>query len=184
MSVFNTQAIQAWTDYSASAYQTLHSYFKIILNILSGPLFYTKYLMLPTGETMPSKIYHNPEFFPYFQHAIGAIDESHIPVMPSAHLHPLYQNCKGFLFQNALFVCDFNLKFTYMLTDGKDLQQMPMSLTMLYSPTYRFCQASTCSLMQTFLYTITCLFHIVVSLSSCRVGLYKCMVSGPIPIIL
>ena len=48
------------------------------------------------------------------------------------------------------------------LLDGKDLQQMPMSLTMLYPPTYRFHQASTCSLMQAFFYTITCLFHIVV----------------------
>ena len=94
----------------------LHSYFKKILNILSGPPFYTKYLMLPTGETIPSNIRHNPKFFPYFQHTIRAIDGSHIPVMPPTHLCPLYQNRKGFLSQNALFVCNFDLKFTYMLT--------------------------------------------------------------------
>ena len=100
----------------ARAYQTLPSYFKKTLNVLASPPFYTKYHILPTGATIPSKIHRNPKFFPYFQHAIGAIDGSHIPVSAPANLHAVYRNRKGFLSQNALFVCDFDLKFTYTLT--------------------------------------------------------------------
>ena len=47
---------------------------------------------------------------------IGAIDGSHIPISTPASLHAVYRNRKGFLSQNALFICDFDLKFTYMLT--------------------------------------------------------------------
>ena len=47
---------------------------------------------------------------------IGAIDGSHIPISTPASLHAVYRNRKEFLSQNALFICDFDLKFTYMLT--------------------------------------------------------------------
>ena len=70
----------------------LPSYFKKTLNVLASPLFYTKYLILLTGATIPSKIHCNPRFFPYFQHAIGAINGSHIPVSSPANLHVVYHN--------------------------------------------------------------------------------------------
>jgi len=94
----------------------MSSYFKAMLFIFSSAPFYTKYIQLPTGEHTPAKIQSNPKFWPYFRNAIGAIDGSHIPIAPPAHLHGQYRNRKGFLSQNALFICDFDLKFTYTLT--------------------------------------------------------------------
>ena len=78
--------------------------------------FYTTYLQFPTGETIPPEICQNPKFWLYFHNALGAIDRSHILISPPNHLHTSYWNCKGFLSQNALFICDFSLKFIYTLT--------------------------------------------------------------------
>ena len=92
------------------------SYFKKMVGIFSSAPFYPKHVQFPTGESIPDKIQQNPKFWPYFCNAIGAIDGSHIPIAPPAHVRGHYHNWKGFLSQNALFVCDFDLKFTYSLT--------------------------------------------------------------------
>lgn len=86
-----------------------------MLKIFSCPPFYTTYVRLP-ADVISSKIRHNPKFYPYFRNAVGAIDGSHIPVAPPLHLRPRYRNRKGFLSQNGLFACDFDLRFTYTLT--------------------------------------------------------------------
>ena len=85
-------------------------------DIFSSLPFYTTYIQFPSGNNIPAKIQWNPKFFPYFRDAIGAIDGSHIPVTPPTLFFPLYRNRKGFLSQNALFACDFNLNFMYVLT--------------------------------------------------------------------
>ena len=87
-----------------------------MVGIFSSPPFYTKYVQFPTGEVILENIRCNPKFWPYFRNAIGAIDGSHIPIAPPAHLRGKYRNRKGFLSQNALFICGFDLKFTYALT--------------------------------------------------------------------
>ena len=84
-------------------------------DIFSSPPFYTTYVQFPTGNSTPVKIQQNPKFFLYFRDTIGAIDGSHISITPPALFCPLYRNCKGFLSQNALFACDFNLNFMYAL---------------------------------------------------------------------
>lgn len=94
----------------------LHSYFKKVLYTLSDAPFYTTFVEFPTGEIIPSKIRKNSKFWPYFRDAIGAIDGSHIPVAPPLRVRGNYRNRKGFLSQNALFICDFNLFFVYALT--------------------------------------------------------------------
>lgn len=85
-----------------------------MVTVFSSPPFYMKYISFPSGEVL-SKIQQNPKFFLYFCDMIGAIDGSHIPVTPPSHLCSGFRNRKGFLSQNGLFVCDFNLNFTYML---------------------------------------------------------------------
>jgi len=87
-----------------------------MLFIFSSAPFYTKYIQFPTGEHTPAKIQSNPKILLYFRNAIGAIDGSHVPNAPPAHLCGQYCNRKGFLSQNALFICNFDLKFTYTLT--------------------------------------------------------------------
>jgi hypothetical protein len=54
--------------------------------------------------------------WPFFQGCLGAIDGSHIHLSPPAFLQSLYRNQKGFLSQNCLFICNFNMLFTYILT--------------------------------------------------------------------
>jgi len=87
-----------------------------MLDTFSGPPLYQLYICFPTGESIPTKIRNNPKFFLYFQDAIGAIDGSHIPVVPPSSCHEQFCNHKGFLSQNALFICNFNLRFTYVLS--------------------------------------------------------------------
>ena len=84
--------------------------------IFSSPTFYNRYVNLPTAETpIPHQILHNPKYF-LFRGAIGAIDGSHIHTAPPSDETATYRNCKGFVSQNCLFVCDFAMKFCYALT--------------------------------------------------------------------
>lgn len=84
--------------------------------LFSSDPFYSTYVHLPAANTIHSKIQENPRFWPYFKDAIGAIDGSHIPAAPPASERSAYRNRKGFLSQNCLFVCDFDIFFTYALT--------------------------------------------------------------------
>ena len=86
------------------------------MNTFSSHPFYTTYLRFPTGKMVPPEIQQNPKFWPFFCNAIGAIDGSHIPISSPHHVRSNYWNHKGFLSQNALFICDFGLCFTYTLT--------------------------------------------------------------------
>ena len=54
--------------------------------------------------------------WPFFRHALGAIDGCHIPFYPPASEREVYRNRKGFCSQNGLFCCTFSLFFTYSLT--------------------------------------------------------------------
>lgn len=72
---------------------------------------------LPTEhDPIPSKIHDNPKFWPFFKDCLGALDGSHIHCSPPACERPAYQNRKGFLSQNCLFGCSFDLTFSYALT--------------------------------------------------------------------
>jgi len=57
----------------------------------------------------------NPRFHPFFNNCIGAIDGTHIPcVVPSNKL--VQHMCrKGMTTQNMMVVCDFDMKFTFVL---------------------------------------------------------------------
>ena len=52
----------------------------------------------------------------FFQHALGAIDGTHIVCTPPAKKHGMYWNQKGFLSQNCLFMCSFDLTFVFGYT--------------------------------------------------------------------
>ncbi|KAI3834535.1 hypothetical protein MKW92_015111, partial [Papaver armeniacum] len=46
---------------------------------------------------------------------IGAIDGTHIPAMVSEDEQDVYRNRKGFISQNVLVACSFDLQFQYVL---------------------------------------------------------------------
>jgi len=93
----------------------VHRYFCKMLFAFSSEPFYSTYVQFPNGS-VPCKICRNPKWWPFFKGTFGALDGSHIQVTPRAAERAVYRNWKGFISQNCLFACDFDLKFTYMLT--------------------------------------------------------------------
>lgn len=85
-----------------------------MLFIFSSPPFYTKYVHLPSST--PNEIRNNPKFWPFFKDCLGAFDGSHIHSSPPASQRAASRNRKGFLSQNCLFGCSFDLQFIYSLT--------------------------------------------------------------------
>ena len=85
--------------------------------ILSSQPFYDRYVQRSTADDPISrKLYENGKLWPFFQGCLGAIDGSHIHISPPATLQNLYQNRKGFLSQNCLFICNFDMLFTYIIS--------------------------------------------------------------------
>jgi hypothetical protein len=88
-----------------------------MLEIFASYPFYTDYVHLPAADApVSSAIRDNPKRWPYFCDAIGAIDGSHIHAFPPSATRHLYYNRKGFVSQNCLFACNFDLEFIFALT--------------------------------------------------------------------
>jgi DDE superfamily endonuclease len=88
-----------------------------MLYIFSSHPFYTKHVRLPgKDDPVATQIRNNPKFWPYFKNALGALDGSHIHSAPPASERAFYRNRKGFVSQNCLFGCSFDLQFVYALT--------------------------------------------------------------------
>jgi len=85
--------------------------------IFSSQQFYGQYIQHSTpNDPISPNIYHNSKLWPFFQGCLGAIDGSHIHLSPPSALQSLYRNRKGFLSQNCLFICNFDMEFTYILS--------------------------------------------------------------------
>ena len=50
------------------------------------------------------------------QDCVGAIDGTHIPCIPPSAEARRYINRKGYHSQNVMGICDFEMKFTFILT--------------------------------------------------------------------
>ena len=92
------------------------SYFHKMVKIFSAPPIYDIFVKPPSVNPLSLKIQNDIKLYSYFKNVIRAVDGSHIPTTPPAHDTAAYQNHKGFVSQNCLFVCDFDLHFTYVLT--------------------------------------------------------------------
>ena len=77
---------------------------------------YKDVIHLSTAETLIlSRITKDPKYATYFSVCIGALDSTHIDVWVAPQKQPRYRNRKGYLTQNVLAVCDFDLRFCYVL---------------------------------------------------------------------
>jgi DDE superfamily endonuclease len=93
---------------------TLHSIFSEVLLALVN--LKSDFIRTFESETSVNPaILKKPKFFPYFQGCVGALDGTHILVTPPKTNPGSFRNRKGDLSQNALAVCDFSLRFTYIL---------------------------------------------------------------------
>ena len=55
-------------------------------------------------------------FWPHFKDCIGAIDGTHFPVSVPASEQPKYIGRHGYASQNVMAVCDFDMRFTFVVT--------------------------------------------------------------------
>ena len=96
---------------------TISKCFQKMLGIFLSAPFYMIYVTLPNANTPPSQmILCNQKLWPFFQPALGAIDGTHIVCTPLAKERGMYQNQKGFLSQNCLSMCSFDLTFVFRYT--------------------------------------------------------------------
>ena len=63
-----------------------------------------------------AKIRASPNFYPFFDRVLGAIDGTHIRWAVSAAERDEARNRKGVVTQNCLATCSFNLRFTYFVS--------------------------------------------------------------------
>ncbi|TFK17249.1 hypothetical protein FA15DRAFT_551557, partial [Coprinopsis marcescibilis] len=65
--------------------ETVSRYFCTVLDAVSTGPFYAKYVWLPNAsDSIPDFIANSTKFFPFFQHALGAMDSTHINCCPSS----------------------------------------------------------------------------------------------------
>ncbi|XXG56809.1 hypothetical protein AAC387_Pa03g4129 [Persea americana] len=91
--------------------ETVSRHFNNVLNALTE--LSPHYIHLPPLTTPP--VIHDRRFFPYFKGCLGAIGGTHIPITVDTENHPPYQNNQGFLSQNIMAACSFDLRFLYVL---------------------------------------------------------------------
>jgi hypothetical protein len=71
--------------------------------------------MDPQFRTVHPRL-EEPRFWPHFKDCIGAIDGSHIPVTVPVSEEPKYIGRRGYASQNIMAVCDFDMRFTFVVT--------------------------------------------------------------------
>lgn len=107
--------------------ETISRHFTSVLDALIT--LSPEYIQLPNPSTIPSEIFTNSKFFPYFKDCIGAIDGTHISASITPDQQAPFRNRKGSISQNVLAACSFDLLFVYILAgwegsanDGRVLQ--------------------------------------------------------------
>jgi hypothetical protein len=65
-----------------------------------------------------------PWFSPYFDNCIGAIDGTHVSIVVPAQHVVQHTGKYGYTSQNLLTVCDFDMRFTFVVTGwpGHDMR--------------------------------------------------------------
>jgi hypothetical protein len=70
---------------------------------------------LQNDTTTSTKITNYSKFEPYFSDCLGTLDRTHVEMHIPTELQPRYRNRKGTLSQNILAVCNFEMRFVYIL---------------------------------------------------------------------
>jgi hypothetical protein len=95
----------------------LGSHFRKILDILSSPEFYTKYVCIPAADDPPPKeIRQNTKWWPHFRNVLGVLDGTHINCSPSAEELHTACNRKGGVTQNCLAAVSFDMQFLFFVS--------------------------------------------------------------------
>ncbi|XP_068655821.1 uncharacterized protein [Aristolochia californica] len=90
----------------------INRYFNKVLDAILK-LHYA-YIKRPSKRTY-SKILNNSMFYRYFKDSIGAIDGTHIKANIPLEEQQRFWNRNGYLSQNEMATCTFDIQFTYVL---------------------------------------------------------------------
>jgi hypothetical protein len=97
--------------------ETINRTYHKVMRYFLLPSLFESFVSLPTTSTPCStRIEDDNNFFPFFIDCVGAIDGTHIPILPPTEERVPFRNRKGFLSQNVLAVCDFELRFTMVMS--------------------------------------------------------------------
>ncbi|XP_057952457.1 uncharacterized protein LOC131146717 [Malania oleifera] len=122
-----TRAVQELFRYSG---ETISRHFN---NVLNAIMAISLDFFQPPGSDIPPEVLRDPRFYPYFKDCAGAVDGIHIPVMVGVDEQGPFRNKNGFLSQNVLAACSFDLKFHYVLAgwegSAADLRVLNSALT-------------------------------------------------------
>jgi hypothetical protein len=89
--------------------------FQKIVSIFSSHPFYTQYVRQPSAhDPVPSQIKSNPDFYPFFKDAIGAMGGHHFPIKPPATERKFYRwkNYDGY-WHSCIFATSFDGLFLF-----------------------------------------------------------------------
>lgn len=119
----NRDIAERWQHSGSTISKAVHEVADAILAVKH------QYIRQPhEGVPVPGKIINSPNYFPYFEGCIGALDGTHVHAVVPPELSFRFRNRKGFISQNVLGVVDFNMMFTFVLAgwegsahDGKVL---------------------------------------------------------------
>ncbi|KAL5568532.1 hypothetical protein UlMin_025107 [Ulmus minor] len=75
-----------------------------------------EYIRPPDMTNVHHTIRYSNRFFPYFQGCVGAIDGTHVSACVGGARADKFRGRKGDTTWNVMAACDFDLKFTYMLS--------------------------------------------------------------------
>ncbi|KAK6142304.1 hypothetical protein DH2020_022652 [Rehmannia glutinosa] len=104
-----TRAVQDLFRYSG---ETISRHFNNVLNaIMTVSLDFFQ----PPKSDVPPEIREDARFYPYFLNCVGAVDGIHFPVTVGVDEQGPFRNKNGFLSQNVLAACSFDMKFHYVL---------------------------------------------------------------------
>jgi hypothetical protein len=95
--------------------ETISRKFDEVLEALISLVFHFIRPKGPQFGTVHHKL-QEPRFWPHFRDCIGAIDGTHIPVMVPTSEIPKYIGRHGHTSQNVMAVCDFDMRFTIVVT--------------------------------------------------------------------
>lgn len=122
-----TRAVQELFKYSG---ETISRHFN---NVLNAIMAISLDFFQPPGSDIPPEVREDPRFYPYFRDCVGAIDGIHFPVMVGVDEQGPFRNKNGFLSQNVLIACSFDMKFHYVLAgwegSAADLRVLNSALT-------------------------------------------------------
>ncbi|CAI0401880.1 unnamed protein product [Linum tenue] len=91
--------------------ETISRYFN---NVLKSIKSLSREFLQPAPETTSPEILCSRRLHPYFKNCIGVIDGMHIPAHVPAKDQSRFRNKKGFLSQNVLAACTFDLQFIFI----------------------------------------------------------------------